>query len=195
MAGLTQVEVVAISTFPAGPDNCLSSTAVAGDVLVHLFLTTYPRAARPRRVPTLEKKISQTVNVSAGVRSGFSAARQDLSEFENRIERDQTFLPQQVHSQSDEQCEPAVEQPVQAAGVRARATFRCRPSSEYRITNHNSGEKAPVDGWNCSWHTPRGNVAPRRKADLSPLYSIILHTRADKLFKTTHRDIPRKAAG
>ena len=68
---MTQVEVVAISTFPAGPDNCLSSTAVAGDVLVHFFLTTYPRAARPRRVPTLEKKISQTVMCQLGFERDF----------------------------------------------------------------------------------------------------------------------------
>ena len=133
--------------------------------------------------------------MSAGVRAGFSVARQDLSAFENRIERDQTFLPQQVHSQSDEQCEPAVEQPVQAAGVRARATFRCGPSSEYRITNHNSGEKAPVDGWNCSWHTPRGNVTPTRKADLSPLYSIILHTRADNSLRPHIATHPGKLLG
>lgn len=58
MAGLTQVEVGAILTFPAGPDNSLGSTAVADDVLVHFFLAAYPRAARPRRVPTLKENIS-----------------------------------------------------------------------------------------------------------------------------------------
>ena len=62
-----------------------------------------------------------------------------VREFETGIARDETFLPQQVHSQSDEQCEPAVEQPARVASVRARAVFGCHPYSQYSIMNGSKG--------------------------------------------------------
>jgi hypothetical protein len=104
-----------------------------------------------------------------------------------------TFLPQQVHSQSDKQCEPAVGQPVRVAGVRAGAAFRSRPSSEDRIMNCNMALRTRgASRWVEAFMAfPRVNVAPRQ-GRFRLLYDF--HTHVDKLFNTTHGDMPRRAA-